>query len=202
MKRVTFAVLAAFMTLPLAAQESPEEVVKRLAELGEGVHEVKAENGRLRSLKIVGQERISTVLGPEKGLMTAQKRASMKANAAFVEWMGSNVSSISTSGEETVVVVTGDGQGVTEQGKSSETTRREIVTKAEGLVRGLSLVGKDQDPDSKLLTLVFSWSPERAALSDEARTANREPSRPIPSQPAVDGGSIPRKTIVSPDFDN
>jgi len=202
MKRVTFAILTAFMPLPLTAQESPEEVVKRLVQLGEGVHEVKAENGRLRSLKIVGQERISTVLGPEKGLMTAQKRASMKANAAFVEWMGSNVSSISTSGEETIVVVTGDGQGITEQGKSSETTRREIVTKAQGLVRGLSLVGKDQDPESKLLTLVFSWTPERAALSEESRAANREPSRTIPARPAEDGGSIPRKTVVSPDFDN
>ncbi len=184
----------------LAAQESPEQIVKRLTELGEGVHEVKTEGGKLKSLKVVGQDRISTVLGEAKGLQTAQKRATLKANAAFVDWMKMNVISISSVGDETIVTMAGDGQNVSEQGKASETTRQQIVTMAEGLVRGLALVAKDQNPDTKMMTLIFSWSPEKAALANEAKRANNKPSSVVPSTPAPDSKDIPRKTVVSPEF--
>ena len=106
---------ALILTAKSPAQESPEQIVKRLADLGEGVHEVKAEGGNLKSIKIVGQERISTVLGETKGLITAQKRATLKANAAFVEWMKTHVSSISLAGEETIVTMAGEGQSLNEQ---------------------------------------------------------------------------------------
>jgi hypothetical protein len=183
---------------PCFAQETPEQIVQRLASLGEGVHEVKTENGkRLKSLKIVGQERISSVLGATKGLQTAQKKATLKANAVFVEWMKNHVSSISSSADETIVTLEGDGQGVKEQGKSSETIRQEIVTKAEGLVRGLTLIAKDQQ--AELLTLVFSWSPEKAALAADASKVNsREPGA---GEGAPRSRAVPKKTVVSPDFD-
>lgn len=177
------------------AQETPEEIVKRLAELGPGVHEIKVENGRLKSLKVVGQDRISTVLGAAKGLPTAQKRASMKANAAFVEWMKNHVASISVTNDETIVTMQGDGKNVTEQGKSSEQTKEIITQKAEGLVRGLTLVAKDQKEDN--LTLVYSWSPERAALAKDAQEQNQNPG--TATSPA--NKKIPSKTVVSPDFD-
>ena len=184
-----------------ASQESNEQVVKRLAELGPGVHEVKAERGRLKSLKIVGQERISTVLGEAKGLQVAQNRASLKANAVFVDWMKTHVTSIASSNDETIITMLGDGQNVGEQGKSSETTRQEIATKAEGLVRGLTLVAKDQNPDTKMMTLIFSWSPEKAALAHQAKEANNMPPSIAPSSQAPVSKDITRKTTVSPDFD-
>lgn len=188
--------LAALLS-PSLAQETPEQIVQRIAALGEGVHDVEAEAGRLKFLRVAGQERISTVLGASKGLQTAQKRATLKANAAFVEWMKKHVKSISSVSDETIVTLEGDGKDIKEQGKSSETTRQEIATKAEGLVRGLTLVGKEQQ--SETLTLVFNWSPKKAALAADASAANSKGS-------GSDGRStlskdVPRKTVVSPDFD-
>ena len=188
-------------TIVCRAQETPEQVVKRLADLGQGVHEIKVENGRLKSLKVVAQERISTVLGAAKGLQTAQKRASLKANAAFIEWMKSNVVSVSASNDETIVTIEGNGQNVAEQGKASETTKEAIVQQAAGLVRGLTLVAKDQKEDT--LTLVYSWSPEKAALAKVAQKENEsEDSSPETTVPAAPTDKkIPSKTVVAPDFD-
>ena len=193
---IIFAVATlSFLSLTSQAQESPEQIVKRLAELGSGVHEVKVENGRLKSLKVVGQDRISTVLGAVKGLQTAQKRAALKGNAAFIEWMKSHVASISMTNDETIVTMQGDGQNA-EQGKASETTKELIVQQATGLVRGLTLVGKDQTEDT--LTLVYSWSPEKAALAKDAQDANHTggatSSTPVNKK-------APVKTVTSPDFD-
>lgn len=194
--------ILAFSSYESLAQENPEQIVRRLADLGEGVHEVKSERGRLQSLKVVGQERISTVLGEAKGVLTAQRRATLKANAAFVEWMKNNVSSISSVEDETIVTMVGDGQNISEQGKSSELTKQSIATQAEGLVRGLTLVAKDQNPDTRLMTLIFSWSPEKAALTGEAKNANDRPSSGVPSSPATpESKAITRKTTISPDFD-
>jgi hypothetical protein len=190
-----------FVTLS-DAQETPEQIVKRLADLGPGVHEVKAENGRLKSLKVVGQDRISTVLGAAKGLQTAQKRATLKANAAFIEWMKSNVASVSATGDETIVTLQGDGENVTEQAKSVETTTEGIAQAATGLVRGLTLVAKDQTADT--LTLVYSWSQEKANLAKAAQNDNEsdQPSAATPAAPAAPvDKAVPSKTVVSPDFD-
>lgn len=194
---ITTIVIVVFLAR-LVAQESPEQIVKRLTELGEGVHEVKTETGKLKSLMVLSQDRISTVLGEAKGLQTAQKRATLKANAAFVDWMKIHVTSISSVSDETIITVAGDGQNISEQGKASETTRQQIVTMSEGLVRGLALVAKDQNPDTKMMTLIFSWSPEKAALANEAKSANNNPSSVAPSAP--ESKDIPRKTVVSPDF--
>lgn len=187
-----------FVTLT-DAQETPEQIVKRLADLGPGVHEVKAENGRLKSLKVVGQDRISTVLGAAKGLQTAQKRASLKANAAFIEWTKNNVASVSGTGDETIITLQGDGANVSEQGKATETTREGVTQAATGLVRGLTLVAKDQTADT--LTLVYSWSSEKANLAKAAQNDNEsdQPSAATPAAP-VDK-AVPSKTVVSPDFD-
>lgn len=185
------------------AQETPEQIVKRLADLGPGVHEVKAENGRLKSLKVVGQDRISTVLGAAKGLQTAQKRATLKANAAFVEWMKNNVASVSAMGDESIVTLKGEKEGdkesLTEQAKSVETTTEGIAQAATGLVRGLTLVAKDQTADT--LTLVYSWSPEKANLAKAAQKDN-ESDQPYAGTPAAPvDKAVPSKTVVSPDFD-
>ena len=193
--------------VPLApAQESPEEAVSRMAQMGAGVHDVKKdETGALQSLKVVGQERISKALGPAKGMMLAQKRASLKANAEFVEWMEKNVTSVTTTDDQTILTVSGDGENVTEQGKSEEKTSEKITQVAQGLVKGLKLVGKDQDPETGLLTLVYSWSVSGAALANEAKQANNRPAESPTTKDQGKGGKtsgeIQKKTVVSPDFD-
>lgn len=200
MKTLTSTIAFAIIVASLSAQESNEQAVKRLTELGEGVHEVKMEGGRLKSLMVVGQDRISTVLGEATGIQTAQKRATLKANAAFVDWMKLNVVSISSAGEEKIITLTSDGQNLSEQGKVSETTRQEIVTMSEGLVRGLSLVAKDQDPETQMMTLIFSWSPDKAANAADTQSANNNPTLPRPSTSVPDSKGIPRKTVISPEF--
>ena len=155
------------------AQESPKDAVERMAQMGAGVHDVKKDDtGVLQSLKVVGQERISKALGPAKGLMMAQKRASLKANAEFIEWMEKNVASVATRDDQTILILSGDGENVSEQGKSEEKTSEQITQVAQGVVKGLKLVGKDQDPKTGLLTLVYSWSPSGAQFANEAKQAN------------------------------
>ncbi len=186
------------------AEESREEIVARLADLGDGVHEVKMnENGTLRSLKVVGSSRISTVLGKAKGLQTAQKKATLKANAAFVEWIKNEVSSVSLDEEETIVTLKGDGENVSEEGKATERQAAVIRTRAQGLVRGLSLVAKDQTED--MMTLIYLWTPARANAakvvgkvndSDEPTPAKGKGGKADPS-----GKKVRPKRVVSPDFD-
>lgn len=200
-----FCIVTSTFTCALA-QESPEEAVKRMAQMGAGVHDIKKdETGALQSLKVVGQERISKVLGPAKGMMLAQKRASLKANAEFVEWMEKNVTSVATTDDQTILTLSGDGENVSEQGKSDEKTTEQITQVAQGLVKGLKLVGKDQDPETGLLTLVYSWSISGVQLANEAKQTNNRPpespAKPNQEKSGQPSGEIQKKTIVSPDFD-
>ena len=183
------------------AQESQEEIVARLAFLGDGVHEVKKnENGTLRSLKVVGSSRISTVLGKAKGLQMAQRKATMKANQAFLEWFKSEVSAISTDNEETIVTLEGAGENLTEQGKATEKSRNDIAIKAQGLERGLSLVAKDQTEDTT--TLIYLWSHKRANMAKGVERTNRS-DKPAQSKSNAKPSDvkITPKRVVSPDFD-
>ena len=183
------------------AQESREEIVARLAALGDGVHEVKMnENGTLRSLKAVGSSRISTVLGKAKGLQTAQKKATMKAKAAFVAWVKEEVTAISLDEEETIVTLKGDGENLSEEGKATERQKVVIATKAQGLVRGLALVAKDQTEDT--MTLIYLWSPERANTAKAAGKVNESDGpTPVKGKANPSGKKVTPKRVVSPDFD-
>lgn len=200
-----FCIVTSTITSALA-QESPEEAVKRMAQMGAGVHDVKKdETGSLKSLKVVGQERISKALGPAKGIMIAQKRASLKANAEFVEWMEKNVTSVATTDDQTIITVSGDGENVSEQAKSDEKDTEQMTKVAQGLVKGLKLVGKDQDPETGLLTLVYSWSVSGVQLANEAKQANSRssetPAKQNQQKSSQPSGETQKKTIVSPDFD-
>ena len=197
-------ILLALSLLPLSAtaQEAPDQVLQRLAAMGQGVHDVKSEKGRLKSLKVVGQAPISTVLGVAHGLQTAQTKASLKARAAFVEWMASHVTYISQTSNETVAILEGNGNARTEQEKSTSSVKETVIQQATGLVKGLVLVGKDQDPESGILTLVYTWSPERAALAGEAQgTAAGAPS-PLPPAPPAANPSPPAATASKPSTDS
>ena len=186
--------------------ETPEQIVQRIAELGPGVHEVKTEaNGKLKSVKVVGQARISSVLGKAKGMEIAQQRAKASAQQAYIEWLKTHVKSVSVSGDETIITLDGDGSGVKEQGKGSENTTNDITAKAAGIIRGLALVGKHVDADGGMLTLVYAWSPARAAEAKEAAAANSDDhaAAPAEAQPSPKPSESPlkTKTTASPDFD-
>jgi hypothetical protein len=212
MKKISLTVLCiAVFSANLVAQETPEETVKRMAALGgDEVQDIKIENGKLKSLKVVGKDRISSVLGTSKGLLTAQKRAKMKANAAFVEWMKNHVKTISSTTDESIVTLQGeskqgagekgDSEKLTEQGKAVETTKQEIATQAQGMIQGLELVGKHVDPETKTLTLVYAWSAARAKAAKEAGEGERDADSNAKPGTKKPDAPVKKKTTVSPNF--
>jgi hypothetical protein len=60
-------------------------------------------------------------------------------------------------------------------------------------------VAKDQTADT--LTLVYSWSPEKANLAKAAQKENQSDQPSTGTAPAPVDKSVPSKTVVSPDFD-
>lgn len=153
-----------------AQQELSSNGVDSLAALGDGCHDIKKDNGRLKSMKVVGSARIPTSLGTAKGLEIARQRAKLRAQQEFIEWIKTNVKGMRSSTDETVLQLESGSDGPTESGKSLETDKRNIATQAEGLVRGLTLLGKKQD--SETLTLVFGWSSKNTDLARQAEAAN------------------------------
>ena len=87
-----------------APQQSSSEALKNLALRGPGSIDKKDENGRLKSLKIVGACEIPSSMSIGRGRMFAQKKAEINAQNAFIKWMENNVSSITQSGDEDIVV--------------------------------------------------------------------------------------------------
>lgn len=185
--------------------ETPEQIVQRLAELGPGVYEIKTENRHLKSLKVVGKVRISTVLGKAKGMEIAQQRAHASALIKFTEWLKANVTSSSNDANEVITISEGDGKDLKEQSKSSETNTDHVTVDAAGIIRGLALVGKHVDADGGMLALVYAWSPARAAEAKEAAAANSDDHSATPTEanpsPKPSDSPVKTKTTVSPDFD-
>ena len=205
--------LVAMIGSSQAQQPAPEVTgsgakIQQLAELGPGVHMIqKDEAGRMKSCVIVGQSRISTVLGNAKGLELARKRATLNANAEFVKWMDGNVKAVESMTNESIVYLEGSAQAISESGKSTEVTKDNVELVAQGIVRGMSLIGFNQDGSVGNLTVVYGWTPHYASLANEAQTANENPSTiqvavpqpaPAPEQPVA---PIETKTVVSESAD-
>lgn len=186
-----------------ATQDSMQE----LAELGPGVHRVKKnENNVFKSCVVVGDARISTVLGLNKGLATARRNARLKAEAEFVSWLKTNTASVRSSGEETEFTLKSEGKSQSESGTSNETSVESITSSAQGAIRGLSLIGNHRDMETKTLTLVYAWKPDYAKITSQVESAmesdrkaqsgaNREKSKSAPK------GKVPSmktKTVVAP----
>ena len=197
-----------------AAQEqsAAQDSIKELAELGPGVHKVKTADGNVfKSCVVVGQARISTVLGASKGLATARRNAKLSAEAAFVDWLKTKTSSVRSRGDETEFKLKGDGETQTEAGASTETSTETITSCAQGAVRGLTLIGSRRDPETKMLTQVYAWKPGYARIADQIESAMKpEPSAASASAPATRGKAnadapktqsspIKEKTVVAPE---
>ena len=193
-----------------SAKDTPtmQNLIKELAELGPGVHKVKkTENNVFKSCVVVGQARISTVLGISKGLETARRNAKLKAEAEFVSWLKTHTASVRSLGDETEFTLKGDGDKESETGTSSETSTETITSSAQGAVRGLTLIGSSQDSETKMLTQVYAWKPDYARIVDQVESAMK-PEVKVSTTPAAKKESeksktqnkgIKSKTVVSPE---
>lgn len=204
-----------------AAAPAAQDSVKDLADLGTGVHKVKlAEDGSMKSCVVVGQARISRALGPSKGILTARKVAKQNAEAAFVAWLKTQVSDVRTNGDDTKFLlkgsVSGEGDAQTyEDAESTETNTQVTTSVSQGALRGMTLIGADQDASTQILTQVYAWKPAFAAAAAGTAGAmnmpDAAPGTPAPTGTgARSGGSAPEvkpakgyetKTVVAPEAD-
>ena len=195
---------------PAADVSNNTQAIQALAELGPGVHKIQKDDaGRLKSCVIVGQARISTVLGTAKGLELARTRAKLNANAEFVRWMKSTVKAVESMTNESIVYLEGSGAGLSESGKATEVTKDNVEVLAEGVIRGMTLIGAHQDGANGLLTEVYGWTPRHAGMAGEAQSANVNPptprvTAPVPQTPSPgqENAPLPTKTVVSDEADS
>ena len=174
------------------AESNKNSAVKELADLGTGVHKIKLdENNTLVSCVIVGQARISLALGKAKGVINAKKVAKQNAEAAFVGWLKKSVTDISQTGDTTEIQITGadeNGEPI-ENAQSTETVSQITTAQAQGQIRGMQLIGMDQDGENNIMTAVFGWKPALAAGAAGASGANNtEDAAPGQAAPTGIGG--------------
>jgi hypothetical protein len=182
MKRIHAAAAIAIMlaTTPCLAQgnsksnDDMENALAKIAALGPGVSNVKKDGkGRIRSCVVVGQSRISTVLGRPKGLETARQRASLDAKAQFVKWLKEKVSVCEKNEDHTITLIEGkegDEKGsLKETGKAIESTSKKMQAVAEGLVRGMQNLHVEVSDKDKTYTVVMGWDSKSANATRKAR---------------------------------
>jgi hypothetical protein len=192
-------------------QETKAKKLERAVGQGTGVLDVKDEKGVIRYVSVVGQVRISTVLGLSKGIIVAKRRASLLADAAFTDWMKSEVESVVTSDEKTVLMLEGaEGPEVDElkeEGKSETIDTQNVKRISRGIIRGMVTAAYDQDGKAKLYTIVKVWNPKTglaAAKAEKQNTNPKGPKKPTKPKTVVEGkgkgkgkGNKPSKTIPS-----
>jgi len=170
------AVVLAGGTAPAGEKEKADaEVAKalgKIAQLGPGVHAIKMDKqGRITSCMIVGQARISTVLGKPKGLQDARTKARLDVSAQFVKWLKEKVSLHEKSGEETILFLEGsennDEKALKESGKSIEKTSKTFESVSEGFLRGLQVLHVEVSDKDKSYALVMGWSVENAKAAEK-----------------------------------
>jgi hypothetical protein len=150
-----------------AKKDGPEKVVAKIIELGPGVHQIKTDDkGRLVSCVVVGRALIHTVLGVEQGTDVARQQAQLAAKAEFVKWPRSTVTVREGAEHETTLSIEGGKEGdqktLRESGKEVGRTTRRYELVAEGLVRGLQLLGVDVNEMNATYTVVYGFTSQAA----------------------------------------
>ena len=178
---------AALVAGTILAEEGgadPKAGFKKYAEMGAGVYNQKTEsvNGKnvFKSCIIVGEARFSTALGVRKGLSVARRNAKLSAEATFISWMKTHVSSVSSSGDETVYELTGKNgeDNPSENAASAETSSQQITSAAQGAIRGMQKEYEWRDSESNMLYVVYAWKPDFAELTTQVEQA----MEPAPAQ--------------------
>lgn len=183
-------VLAASMSA--AAEGDGPSLEDRMAQviaLGPGVHGVqKNKDGRITSLVVVGQARISTVLGKSKGLELARSKADLACSAEFVQWLKAEITVYESSDEEAIILSEGDGDSAKESGKSVEKSSTKMESLSKGLVRGLQVLHKNVDGEGQTYTVVKGW---KADSVDGVKRVAAELAFDAPKADPADG----KKTV-------
>ena len=122
---------------------------------------------------MIGSSRISKVLGAQKGIETARRRAEANAQEVFVKWMKTDVKTVQQTKDETTVTLKGTDNTNSEEGKSVETTTTITEAVAQGLIRGLKLLYLKQDSKEDVMYLIYGWSVEDVNLAIEAGEINK-----------------------------
>jgi hypothetical protein len=173
---------------------SVEEQMDKLVKEGPGIHNIKKDDkGRVQSLILVGQSRISTVLGATKGKEVARKRAEQSAKAAFIKWLGEAVVVCENSTNETTLFLQGeeskDKDALSEAGKAVEKTSDTYKSVAAGLVRGLTLLHSELNAEDKEYSVVYGWSlaNSKSAKDTAAHDPGLDDKQSVPKPPAPAG---------------
>jgi hypothetical protein len=141
--------------------------MSKIAQLGPGVYAVKKDDqGRIKTCVVVGEARISTVLGKAQGLETARTRARLAAAAEFRKWLNEKGTVYEKCEAETITLIEGTAGGdkdvLKKSGKAVEKTTTRYETVAEGLVKGLQVLHVEVSGDDKTYTVVLGWDAETA----------------------------------------
>jgi hypothetical protein len=171
---------------PQKTEKQAQPEYEKVAAGGPGVSSVLCdEQGRIRSLLVVGRSRISSVLGASKCKEVALQRASLQADVEFIKWLGSKVEVHESASKETTLFLEGsqdnDSTALRESGKAIEKTSAEHKRISAGFVRGLQTVYRHVDGAKKELTLAKKWSASRARaieLIDPSNAKSRPASKP------------------------
>ena len=168
--------------IELAVDDDP---FAKFVKLGPGVHAIKKnKKGQIRSCIIVGQVRISTALGKEKGLELSREKASLAIVAEFAKWLKEDVSVYQGREEETIILMEGneepDQDTLKETGKAIEKSVTKIESISMGLVRGLQLLHKEISEDGKTLTIIKGWKSDMAEATKKvaADSKSDDPAKP------------------------
>ena len=174
---LSFALVVATVSADDPKAGSVEEQMDNLVKQGPGVHNIKKDSkGRVQSLVVVGQARISTVLGAAKGKEMARKKAEQSAKAQFVKWVGDSVEVHENQDNEATLFVQGDQgndkEALSEAGKAVEKSSDTYKSVSEGLVRGLQLLHSDLNAEDKEYTVVYGWSFGNAKAAKHVATSD------------------------------
>jgi len=208
--------LLAMVVISLAAparsdDDSIAKELSKIAERGPGVYAIKKDDkGRIISFMVVGQARISTVLGKPKGLQLARDKARLDAAAQLVKWLSEKVSIHQKSEDETILFIEGsednDQEALKEAGKAIEKTTTVIESVAQGMIRGLEVLYFEQSEKDKTYTIVLGWDASTAKATEEVKAANEggptvkdEPVKPERSKRFLPDKKIEDKKVTSPD---
>jgi hypothetical protein len=178
------ALCCASSALPQSKEKGDKEddriakVMSTYAEQGAGVVDYKTDKrGRLTQVVVVGDARISTVLGATEGLDNARSEARLKAAGKFRQWLTEHVRIYEGTQKETLLVLEGkegEKDSLQESGKQIKKGTQKFESCAAGTVRGLTLLHREvQSPNKKekVLVLVMGWD---ADISDATKHVNKD----------------------------
>lgn len=187
------AILLATAACPVWADDTKnadvEKAFSKIAQLGPGVHAIKKDaKGRITSCVVVGQSRISTVLGKAKGLETARQRARNACSSEFLRWLKEKAVVIQGQNDETITLMEGNednskDDALKESGKAVEKTSTRFLSISQGLVRGLQVLHFYVSDKDKSYTLVMGWSADNARATENIENGDRK-SKPDESSKA------------------